>query len=70
MQKDIWNKIDFLFLNFGAFILFYLIFNYILLIMLLQLSQSSLPTLPPLHQAPPTLSGNPHTIAHVHGSCV
>ena len=28
------------------------------------------PLCPPLHPAPPTPSGNPHTIVHAHGSCV
>ena len=40
----------------------------ILLIMLLQLSD--FPTLAPLHTAPPTLSGNPPTLVHVHGTYV
>ena len=43
-------------------------FNYILLIMLLQLFHFF--PFAPLQLAPPTVSGNPHAIVHVHGSCV
>ena len=43
-------------------------FNYILFIMLLQLSQFSPFAL--FHTVPPTPSDNPHTIVHVHGSCI
>ena len=41
---------------------------YILLVMLLQSSQFFLLCLPLL--STPTPSGNPHTIVHVHGSCI